>query len=75
MKRVLNIWQQNEDCIDALLFDENFHIHYIGEKRRKFPYSFHWREKTKISIFIALEKEKCTNRETDKQYIVGSIHI
>ena len=33
MKRVLNIWPQNELCIDALLFGENFHIHYSGGRK------------------------------------------
>ena len=60
MKRVLIIWPHNEYCIDALLFYENFHSHYIEERRRTFSYALHWRE-----------KEKCTNKGTDKQYIVG----
>ena len=34
MKKVLNIWPQNKCCIDVLLFDENFHIHYIGKKEK-----------------------------------------
>ena len=35
MKSVLNIRPQNEHCIDALLFEENFHIHYIREWKKK----------------------------------------
>ena len=29
----LNFCGNPEYCIDALLFDENFHINYIGERR------------------------------------------
>ena len=32
----------NEYCIDALLFDENFHIHYIGEWKKNVQILFVW---------------------------------
>ena len=31
---MLNIWPQNEHYIDALLFEENLHIHCIGERKK-----------------------------------------
>ena len=59
------VWPQNEHCIDALFFDEKFHIHYIGERKKMYKtkgliriHSWYFNTQYNLSYLIVVQKFK-----------------